>query len=115
KISARKPIPLKTPDATSMIERIVNNSGTSPASGLFVKWPFSQLRFPCRSTILSTPDCKNKIARNAETRSWSKYQTMLPSLCIQASYHDLVAKIDNEEVDPPSPRLRRGKQGLTRF
>src|SRR5207248_11548975 len=55
-----------------MIVRIVNSNGTNLASGLFAKCPLSHCKFPCRSTTLSIPDCKNKIARKAETRSCSK-------------------------------------------
>src|SRR5436190_8960800 len=71
RISAQ-PIALKAPAASSRMVIAATINGTTPASGLFAKWPFSHSRLPRRSTTLSIPDCRKRMARNAETNTCSK-------------------------------------------
>jgi len=85
-----------------MTVRARSNSGTIPANGLFEKCPLSHCRFPCRSTILSIPDCKNKIARNAETSNWSRNTDIT-----RQDYQDS----GDEENKPETQDLGKGLPG----
>src|SRR3954467_8870041 len=62
-----QPIPLSAPAKTSRIVMTRNIGPPVPASGLFAKCCSRYSRFPRRSTTLSIPDWRNKIARNPET------------------------------------------------
>src|SRR5205823_12549053 len=66
-------IALSAPAAISRMVIAVTIAGTIRASGLLAKCPFNHSMLPRRSTILSMPDCRKRIARNAETavcRRW---------------------------------------------
>src|SRR3954468_5963546 len=62
-----QPTALSAPAETSRMVITRNIGTTVPDSGLFAKCCSRYSRFPRRSTTLSIPDWRNKIARNADT------------------------------------------------
>src|SRR5690554_1505651 len=60
------PMIAKIPAIISKIKITLRENGTLFAKIVLEKWDFSHSTFPFQSDILSTPDCKNVIAKNTK-------------------------------------------------
>lgn len=69
KTASKTPIADSVPAVNSTIVTVVTIIGKVPFKNVLEKYTVNHSKFPLRSNTLSKPDCKNRMAKNTETKA----------------------------------------------